>query len=140
VAKRGPKPLKRAPERREIWPGFSPPADLDAEASAEFARLAARLAELGVAGRTDPRLVVAAARLHSLLEAAHAAIDSEGVTTLSAQGATLAHPMIAAVNSLTMRLKTLWSEMGLTPKSSNLTDPKSSSGPSAWDGLLNVSG
>jgi P27 family predicted phage terminase small subunit len=134
---RGPKAKNPAPAPAGLWEGFDPPADLDAEARAEFARLTVALQQVGTAGRTDPRLVVAAARTHSLIEKAHAEL-AEGLgklTQVAANGTLMPHPMIAVLNSLTMRLKALWHDLGLTPASAKLGSAPADEAENPWVGL-----
>src|SRR5947209_6381623 len=97
MSKTGPK--KRLAARKTapsgLWEGFSPPSDFDPEASAEFARLLDWLKRVGTLDRTAPRLVVLAARTHSLIERAHADIERNGMTLIASNGTAMPHPMLA---------------------------------------------
>ena len=123
-----------------LWEGFSPPADLSAVARAEFDRLSDALSSTGALDRTDPRIVVSAARTHDLIERAFAELGDYKLTEASANGTLMPHPMLGVLNTLTMRLRRLWADMGLTPATSKLGTPKDASQANPWGDLLNVAG
>lgn len=138
MARRGPKPKRTG---GASWGDFEPPKNLDAVARAEFGRLTGALAAVGTLDRTDPRLVVAAARTHALLERAHAELAEGGgkLTLTAANGTLMAHPLLGVVGNLTLRVKSLWYDMGLTPASAKLgTAAPGDDG--EWAGLLSVHG
>jgi phage terminase small subunit len=136
-------PATRGPKRRtstntkpsqggDLWSGFAPPIDFAGEALAEYTRLVGVLDRVGTLRKTDPRIVVAAARTHALIERATAELAGDTLTLQAANGT-------AVLNTLTMRLTRLWSDMGLTPASARLTSPKSDEkAANPWDGLLNA--
>lgn len=147
MAKRGPKThaAKRTPKQAPIgglWEGFAPPADLAPAALAEFHRLTSNLRRVGTLHATDPRLVLQAARLQALLDEAHATIASEGLRATGGHGSPIPHPLLSTVNSLTIRLRGLWYDMGLTAPSSKHGDPAKAENPSddGWGDLLSVTG
>jgi hypothetical protein len=135
VAKRGPKAKTAANSRRRspaagLWEGFAPPGSFDAATLAEFHRLVGNLRRVGTLGKTDPQLVVAAARTQALLDRAH--------ETLAADGP---HPLLMAANSLTLRLRGLYRDLGLIAETAKHGDPAQAEAPqSRWAGLLNVVG
>jgi P27 family predicted phage terminase small subunit len=143
-------PATRGPKRRtstntkpsqggDLWSGFAPPIDFAGEALAEYTRLVGVLDRVGTLRKTDPRIVVAAARTHALIERATAELAGDTLTLQAANGTAMPHPMLAVLNTLTMRLTRLWSDMGLTPASARLTSPKSDEkAANPWDGLLNA--
>lgn len=153
VPKRGPKPKKK-PAPADPWAGFKPPANLDAEAKAEYARLKLVLQRVGTAATTDPRIVVAAARTHSMLEKAHQELAETftearlgrdaafgNLTQIAANGTLMPHPMIAVISNQTLRLKALWNDLGLTPGSAKLgTEKQEEKKADQWAGLNLVGG
>jgi P27 family predicted phage terminase small subunit len=140
--RRGPKPKKAVRAAVDPWPGFAPPSDLDSETFREFARLSGELRAKGVIDKTDPRLVVATARTHSLIEKAAAELTAKGVklTQTASNGTLMPHPMVAVLDKLHQRLRGLLADMGLSPKTARLTDPKSETQSNPWGDLLNVVG
>jgi hypothetical protein len=91
-----------------------------------------------VAEKTDPALVVAAARIHSMLERAHRELGQDDLTIVAANGTLCAHPLVGVINTLTQRARALWADMGLTPKTSKLTDPGDKGDVNGWNDLLVV--
>lgn len=139
---RGPKPKtvangRKRPHPGEFWEGFAPPDADDARFRAEFDRLTCNLRSAGTLERTDPSLVVAAARLHVLIEGAWQDIRRDGMTLHAPNGVVMAHPMLGTLNTLTMRQRGLLNDMGLTPASSKLAEPAVPDD-GGWEGLLDV--
>lgn len=145
MATRGPKKKTAANSRPKPplqgWDGFAPP-DLDPVAQAAYARLVAALRHRGTLEKTDPSLVVAAARTLSLIERAESEIASAPELTLTtANGTLMPHPASKIANMATQRLRGLMRDLGLTLATARLSDPKAvveDAGP--WKDLLNVVG
>jgi P27 family predicted phage terminase small subunit len=146
VAKRGPKAKTAANSRRRspaagLWEGFAPPGSFDAATLAEFHRLVGNLRRVGTLGKTDPQLVVAAARTQALLDRAHETLAADGLTVEGGHGSTNPHPLLMAANSLTLRLRGLYRDLGLIAETAKHGDPAQAEAPqSRWAGLLNVVG
>jgi P27 family predicted phage terminase small subunit len=140
MARRGPKPRKPSPDRGGgvLWHGFEPPADLPGPARAEFDRLRAALAHVGTLDRTDPALVVTAARVGALVGKALDAIEADGLTLTAGNGTPMKHPMLETLNGLTMRQRGLWADMGLTPETARHGVKQADEASNPWTGLLNV--
>lgn len=151
MARRGPKaqtPAKRRAGRggAAIWQGWTLPADVSPEVETEYHRLVRNVRAVGTIDRTDPQMVLAAAKLQALLDKATAellACDDQGVpkrlTEAASNGTPMPHPMIGVVNMLTQRLRGYWADMGLTPKTKH-GNPQPAEEESRWSGLLGVTG
>jgi P27 family predicted phage terminase small subunit len=149
MGKRGPKAKTAANSRRRrptgsgLWEGFAPPESLTPAALAEYHRLVANLRRVGTLDATDPQLVVAAARIKGLMDDAFEAVAVEGLTLEGGHGSLNAHPMLGVINSLTLRLRGLYSDMGLTAPSSKHGKPTEAEGQGdgdGWGDLLAVRG
>ena len=113
MARRGPK--SRPAASVDLWEDFEAPHGLDPRVLAEFRRLETNLQRNGTKARTDPSLAIEAARIRVLLEMAHDELAG-GLTTEASNGTPMSKPAVAQVNSLTMRLRGLLNDMGLTPR------------------------
>lgn len=134
--KRGPKKRPEKPVRGEI----DPPKGMNAAEQTEFARLVEAMRNLGTLRRSDVRLIEATARTVVLLDRAHKELGKGKLTETAANGTPMPHPMLAVINSQTMRLRGLLRDLGLTPASSKLGTVGTTSGDDRWDGVLNVAG
>jgi P27 family predicted phage terminase small subunit len=129
------------PQAAGFWDGFAPPKSFSKADAAEFSRLVANLRRAGTQDRTDPLLVVQAARTATMLEEAHALVAKEGLTAKGGHGSPVPHPLLAVINSMTLRLKSLYNDMGLTAASSKHgSAPKSDESQGGWGDLLTVTG
>lgn len=146
MAKRGPKARTAANSGAKsgaggLWVDVRPPSGLSDGALAEYSRLVGILKAVGTLERTDPRMVELYAINYDLIRRATEQIDCEGLTTETAEGRAIAHPLLSAINTATIRLRGLMNDMGLTPSSSKLTDTIAEAKPSdPWAGILNVTG
>src|SRR5690242_8065573 len=122
MAKPGPKRRVSTRTRREkpnvgFWEGFEAPDNLEPAAIEEYHRLVESLTRAGVLGKTDPRLVVVAAELHGLIERARAELAAEkSLIVTSLHGRQSPHPLINTIASLSMRVRGLLNDMGLTAR------------------------
>lgn len=146
MPKRGPKSRTLANSRPARvgaidWSGVGPPSDLTSEAEVEFYRLVEVLRSVGSLERTDPGLVIDAARVKALLDLAHAEIDQHGLMITHPNKTKSKNPMIEVVNNLTFRRRALLKDMGLSPATSKVTNPSASNAEneSPWAGVLKVS-
>jgi P27 family predicted phage terminase small subunit len=144
VARRGPKPRTARTARPKATDpaGWEPPGHLAGEAEAAWRHVVALLARAGNLDRTDPTLVEAYAINVDLLRAAGLALSQDGITLLNGAGVPVAHPAVATVNSATMRLKAIISDLGLCPASSKHAAGKADATPrdSRWAGFFDVVG
>lgn len=148
MARRGPKAKTAAnsPAARGgavDWRGVEPSAHLSGAARAEFLRLVELLDGAGTLGRTDPRLVELYAVNYDLLCRARDELDRDGLTQANAKGTLVPHPMIAVLNSATIRLRGLIADLGLTPATSRHSGEgrhNQEEGDNPWAGLLSVTG
>jgi len=117
--KRGPKPKTAPAARRPPAPpsGWEPPESLTGEAEAAWRHVVALLDADGNLGRTDPTLVECYAVNVAILRMAREELQY-GLTTLNGAGVPVAHPALAAVNSASMRIKAIISDLGLCPATS----------------------
>jgi P27 family predicted phage terminase small subunit len=137
MPKRGPKAKYVGPSKSKV----AAPEGLNAEEAREFKRLVEALRSRGTLERCDVRLIEAASKTFVLLGRAHDELGHEPLTSEAANGTPMPHPMIGVINSLTMRLRGLLGDLGLTPKTSGLGDaPGDAGAEDHWDGVLNVAG
>jgi P27 family predicted phage terminase small subunit len=140
VAKRGRKPKRAA--LRGTWPAeWSPPKYLSPEARAAWAHLVELLEATGNLERTDPVLVEAYAINVALLRQAQEAIQLDGPTVTTCQGTLIAHPMVSAINSASMRVKSIITDLGLCPAAAKHASggaQQATPGEDKWEGLLGV--
>lgn len=142
MPRRGQKPKPKATVSATAWASFAPPDDLDDVARAELERLIAHLDAKGVLAKTDPRLAIATARTHALIEQAAGELFAPGVTLTqeAANGTLMPHPMIAVLDKLHQRMRGLLADMGLSPKTARLTEPKGADSDDSWGDMLSVAG
>lgn len=117
MAKRGRKSAAKLAVAQATGPGpeWDPPELLSEDQAALYQAVVDRLDRAGSLQRTDPLLVEAYAINADLLRQAQAALLRDGHTLVSDKGRVYAHPMLAVVNSASMRLKTIISDLGLCP-------------------------
>jgi P27 family predicted phage terminase small subunit len=138
--KRGPKPKRRSrTDGGILWEGYEIPDDLELDQHREFLRLVEILRQKGNLDRTDPRIVLATVRTQGTIDEAYRELEREGLTSVNTQGTTVAHPLLAAINALLMRLRGLLNDMGLTPKSAGLTGSTVDAAESKWGSLIDAS-
>ena len=145
MASRGRKALSPSQTRPQaetgLWEGFVPPGNLNAAAAAEFNRLVASLRRMGTLDRTDPKVVLNAAKVQAMLEENMEKLDDEGMVTESSNHTPMANPRMNIVNTLLMRINKLQNDMGLTATAkksgSELNGGKKENG---WGDLLDVVG
>jgi P27 family predicted phage terminase small subunit len=150
VAKRGVKPglaakMKPAPIGAGLWEGFEVPKDLAPPVLSEFNRLVTNLRRVGTLERTDPQLVVSAARNQAMLEAAYTTVADEGMTKVGGHGGPIPHPLLATINQLTIRLRGQHADMGLTAGTARLGagnkgDDGDGKQDEDWGDLLSITG
>ena len=146
MATRGRKALNASQQRPKanaggLWEGFKPPANLTEAARAEFNRLIANLRRTGALDRTDPNVVVNAARIQALLNDALDKLSVEGLDAESSNHTPMAHPLVNVANTLLMRLNKLQNDMGLTPATSRYgSAPSTDKSEDGWGDLLDVAG
>jgi P27 family predicted phage terminase small subunit len=146
VATRGRKALNASQVRPKatiggLWEGFTQPQNLTEAASAEFNRLVANLRRAGTLERTDPKVVLNAARVQALLDDALEALAAEGLDAESSNHTPMAHPLVNVANTLLMRIAKLQGEMGLTPATSKYgSAPADEKDEDGWGDLLTVTG
>jgi len=139
--KRGPKPNRR-PRVERAAAAAEAPAKLTGEERREFARLAAALRERGTLGLADVEILVATARLIVVLDRIFERLNTEDLVALASNDTEYAHPLLSAVNSMTMRLRGLLNDLGLTPAGKRAGKVEAS-GPAeedAWSKALAVVG
>lgn len=154
MARRGPK--VQTPENSRggavpgpvRWRGIKAPDHLGPDAAVEYVRLARLLKAAGTLERTDPRLVELYAISYTLIRQAQADVDRDGLTLQVRRGVSLSyhpHPMLAVINSATLRLKAIINDLGLAPSSSKHggtaagTGGRSGAGPDdSWEGILKI--
>src|SRR4051812_18376842 len=94
-----------------------PPAHLTGEARAAYQRLAGVLKAAGTLDRTDSTLIEVYAINYALLRKAGDELGRDKLTVTTKRGAVFAHPMIAVMNSTTIRLRGIIGDLGLSPAS-----------------------
>ncbi len=127
--KRGPKPKTAANSRPSeaggIWSDYPAPESLTPGASIEFDRLVEVLRRAGTLEKTDYEVVVNAARIKDLVDQAYEDLATSGLTVLTENNAgaqsVKSNPLLAIINSLTMRHRAILNDLGLTPASAKLT-------------------
>lgn len=138
---RGPKPRTAQNTKSKsytgLWQDFQVPDCLDDAEVAEYNRLVANLRRIGTLERTDPEIVVSAACTKVMLYQVRARIKEEGLTSIAGNGTPIPHPLLQTANTLQMRFKGLWSDMGLMASSAKYADPKPEGGDD-WGDLLAV--
>jgi P27 family predicted phage terminase small subunit len=144
MPKRGPKPRTASNTRKRVptaglWEGFGPPFVGGDPAGPEFHRLVANLRRVGTLDRTDPQMVVSAARAQATLDESYAIVAAEGLTTVGGHGSPCPHPLLGVINQMTIRLRGLYNDMGLTAASSKHGNPAAIDTPEdGWGDLLAV--
>lgn len=137
AAKRGPKSKRgKAVDLGDV----EVPDGLSEAETAEFTRLVGAIKTTGTFGRCDVRLIEAAARTQVLIDRAYAELGTSDLTIEAANKTAMPHPMLGVINSLTMRLRGLLGDLGLTPKTSNLGGGDDAKADDRWNGVLNVAG
>lgn len=120
MPRRGPKP-KTADNSRHAghgvigWADAEPPDDLGPEERAVFAGLVETLHAAGTLAQTDPTLVELYAVNKVLLRDARAEVRRDGQTIANSRGVKVPHPALATINSATIRLRAIISDLGLNP-------------------------
>ena len=146
MATRGRKALKATQIRSKasiggLWEGFVPPSNLSEAASVEFNRLVASLRRAGTLDRTDPMLVVNAARVQALLDQALEKLAAEGMDAESSNHTPMAHPLVNVANTFLMRINKLHNDMGLTAATNRHgSAPNLEKSEDGWADLLSVTG
>jgi len=109
------------------------PANLSAEASAEWDLLVGELSELGVISEVDRAAIEMAARYAGYFAEAAEDVQKHGLTVATKTGAK-ANPSIRARDDAARIRKTYLEALGLTPASrSRVSTPEPDSGPSLED-------
>src|SRR4051794_39671567 len=84
---------------------IEPPAHLTGEAKTAYQRLAGVLRSAGTLDRTDSTLIEVYAVNYALLRKAGDELGKKELTVTTTRGACIPHPMIAVMNSATIRLR-----------------------------------
>ena len=143
MARRGPKARTATNTRHGhaggLWDGFRLPSDEGDDVIAHYRRLIEVLDKIGTRQKIDPMMVVNAARSLAMLDKANKVVLDQGLTAVGGHGSPIPHPLLAVINSLTLRVRGMMNDFGLTAASAKLASPASSSdNETPWAGLLNV--
>jgi P27 family predicted phage terminase small subunit len=119
-----------------------PPAHLKDEARIAYQRLAGVLKAAGTLDRTDSTLIEMYAVNYALLRKAEGELGGDKLTVKTKRGAVFAHPMIAVMNSTTIRLRGIIADLGLSPASSRYGGDGDNTGEDEdeWGDLLSFTG
>jgi P27 family predicted phage terminase small subunit len=143
MGKRGPKPGFRARGVPRL--ALPAPKHLKGEALAAWKHVVGMLNDRGTLRKTDPTLIEAYAANKAMLRQAQDAL-TEGALVVTPGGGLAVNPACSVINSATIRLKAIITEMGLSPASSGLsaspiptaTNGDESQGPDRWAGILPI--
>lgn len=91
------------------------PAHLDAEARAEWDRVTAELAQLGVLSRADRAALALYCDCHSQWVAANRAVAEKGLVVETRLGGVKANPAVAIARAARAQMIRVLAEFGLTP-------------------------
>lgn len=137
MAKRG----RKAQRPPEVPDDVAVPSALNAAQAREFRRVVEACREAGSLARADARLIEDASRMQVLLDRAHEELGSGSMVLEAANGTAMPHPMIAVIGSLSMRLRGLRKDLGLTSNPSKSNDKAGGDkGDGRWGDLLSVTG